>query len=321
MTARLKTNVTYLVLIVATLLLRISVNEGIGEFEGLSLDHYFTIMAQIVCFLLVPVAMYFLLHKKGDKLTIRTLTNDFGFKKVGLRNSARTLVIGITMIYMATCVSFVWSNLLSLLGYTHTSTPTEYGSVGVLFLELFMTAVLPGFCEEFTHRGLLFYGYRDSGFKVVVVSALLFSLMHQNIRQTGYTFFDGAVMALLAYYTGSIWPSIFVHFFNNAVSVLWDYGGQTGGWLSFMDRASDWLYGSLVGYIVGAILFVLCGVLMVFMFKRMRDEAVQKEIIPQKPFAKNMEGALPLHKDVLLYVTIFIGIGATIFTLVWGIIR
>ena len=321
MTARLKTNVTYLVLIVATLLLRISVNEGIGEFEGLSLDHYFTIMAQIVCFLLVPVAMYFLLHKKGDKLTIRTLTNDFGFKKVGLRNSARTLVIGITMIYMATCVSFVWSNLLSLLGYTHTSTPTEYGSVGVLFLELFMTAVLPGFCEEFTHRGLLFYGYRDSGFKVVVVSALLFSLMHQNIRQTGYTFFDGAVMALLAYYTGSIWPSIFVHFFNNAVSVLWDYGGQTGGWLSFMDRASDWLYGSLVGYIVGAILFVLCGVLMVFMFKRMRDEAVQKEIIPQKPFAKNMEGALPLHKDVFLYVTIFIGIGATIFTLVWGIIR
>ena len=321
MTARLKTNVTYLVLIVATLLLRISVNEGIGEFEGLSLDHYFTIMAQIVCFLLVPVAMYFLLHKKGDKLTIRTLTNDFGFKKVGLRNSARTLVIGITMIYMATCVSFVWSNLLSLLGYTHTSTPTEYGSVGVLFLELFMTAVLPGFCEEFTHRGLLFYGYRDSGFKVVVVSALLFSLMHQNIRQTGYTFFDGAVMALLAYYTGSIWPSIFVHFFNNAVSVLWDYGGQTGGWLSFMDRASDWLYGSLVGYIVGAILFVLCGVLMVFMFKRMRDEAVQKEIIPQKPFAKNMEGALPLHKDVFLYVTILIGIGATIFTLVWGIIR
>jgi membrane protease YdiL (CAAX protease family) len=321
MTARLKTNVTYLVLIVATLLLRISVNEGIGGFEGTGLDHYFTVMAQIVCFLLVPVAMYFLLHKKGQTLTLRTLSADFGFKKVGLRNSLRTLVIGIAMVYMATVVSFLWSNMLTLFGYTHTSTPTEYDSIGILFLELFMTAVLPGFCEEFAHRGLLFYGYRDSGFKVVIVSALLFSLMHQNIRQTGYTFFDGIVMALLCYYTGSIWPSIFVHFFNNAVSVLWGYGDYAGGWLSFMEIASDWLYGSLVGYVVGAIIFVLCGVVMVLMFKRMRDDAVRDGVIPQQPFAKNREGALPLHKDVILYVTIALGIGATIFTLVWGILR
>ena len=320
MTARLRTNITYFVLIVATLLLRISVYEGVG-FEGRGLDHYFTFVAQIVCFTLVPVTMYFALRKKGDVLTMRTLTSDFGFKKVGLRNSVRTLVIGIAMVYMATVISFVWSNLLSLLGYSYSSTPTEYEGVGHLFLELFMTAVLPGFCEEFAHRGLLFYGYRDSGFKVVVVSALLFSLMHQNIRQTAYTFFDGLVLALLCYYTGSIWPGVFVHFFNNAISVLWDYGSVAGGWLSFMDKASDWLYDSLVGYIVGAIIFVLAGVAMVFMFKRMRDDSVKNGIIPAQPFAKNKEGALALHKDVLLYVIIALGVVATTFTLVWGIIR
>ena len=65
MTARLRTNVTYFVLIVATLLLRISVYEGVG-FEGRGLDHYFTFVAQIVCFTLVPVTMYFALRKKGD---------------------------------------------------------------------------------------------------------------------------------------------------------------------------------------------------------------------------------------------------------------
>lgn len=321
MSARLKTGISYFVIIIATLLLRISVHEGVGNFEHLSLDHYFTIMAQIVCFLLLPTALYFIFREKGKTNTIRTLTSDFGFKKVGLRNSLRTLVIGICMVYMATVVSFVWNNILSLLGYTRTSSQTEYPNVGFLFLELLMTAVLPGFCEEFVHRGLLFHGYRDSGFKVVIVSALLFSLMHQNIRQTGYTFFDGVVLALLCYYTGSIWPGIFVHFFNNAVSVLWDYGGYAGGWLSFMDKASDWLYGSLVGYITGAIIFVLAGVTMIFLFARMRADGVKNGVLPEKPFAKNSEGALPLHKDVILYATIFIGVATTIFTLVWGIIR
>ena len=321
MSIRLKTGISYFVIIVATLLLRISVSEGLGDFEGFSLDYYFTIMAQIVCFLLLPVALYFIFREKDRKLTIRTLTADFGFKKVGLRNSLRTLVIGICMVYMATVVSFVWNNMLSLFGYTHTSSQTEYPNVGYLFLELLMSAVLPGFCEEFVHRGLLFHGYKDSGFKVVIVSALLFALMHQNIRQTGYTFFDGIVLALLCYYTGSIWPGIFVHFFNNAISVLWDYGDYAGGWLSFMDTASNWLYGSLVGYIVGAIIFVLAGVAMVFMFKRMRDDSVKAGIIPEKPFAKNGEGALPLHKDVMLYATIIIGVATTIFTLVWGILR
>ncbi len=321
MSARIRTTITYFIVIVATLLLRISAYEGVADATSIGLDYYFTLMAQLVCFLALPTVLFFLIRKKGEKLTIKTLTVGFGFKKVSFRNFLRTILIGIAMIYMATVISFVWNSILSLLGYTRTSSSTQYPNVGVLFLELFMTAVLPGFCEEFTHRGLLFYGYKDSGFKVVVLSALLFSLMHQNIRQTGYTFFDGVVLALLAYYTGSIWPSIFVHFLNNAISVLWDYGSYTGGWLSFMDKISDWFYGSFVGYVVGAIIFVVAGLCMAFLFYRMRKDAVRNEIINDVPFAKNSKGAIPLHKDVILYATIFIGVSATIFTLVWGILR
>ncbi len=321
MSARARTSITYFVVILATLLLRISVYLGVDETTAIGTDYYFTLMAQTVCFLALPILMFFLLRKRGEKLTIRTLTSGFGFKKLGLRNSLRTVIITIAMIYMATVVSFVWNNLLSLMGYTFTSSKTEYPSVGILFLELFMTAVLPGFCEEFVHRGLIFYGYKDSGFKVVILSALLFSLMHQNIRQTGYTFFDGIVLALLAYYTGSIWPSVFAHFFNNAVSVLWDYGSYAGGWLSFMDKVSDWFYDSVAGYVVGAIIFVVAGLAVVFFLYRMRKDAVRERIIVDTPFAKAEEGAIPLYKDVTLYGTLFMGIAATIFSFVWGIIR
>ena len=164
MTARLRTNITYFVLIVATLLLRISVYEGVG-LEGRGLDHYFTFVAQIVCFTLVPLTMYFALRKKGDVLTMRTLTSDFGFKKVGLRNSVRTLVIGIAMVYMATVISFVWSNLLSLLGYSYSSTPTEYEGVGHLFLELFMTAVLPVFVRSLPTEDCCFTAIVTAGLR------------------------------------------------------------------------------------------------------------------------------------------------------------
>ena len=55
--------------------------------------------------------------------------------------------------------------------------------------------------------------------------------------------------------------------------------------------------------------------------RQFADDSVKNGIIPAQPFAKNKEGALALHKDVLLYVIIALGVVATTFTLVWGIIR
>ena len=212
-------------------------------------------------------------------------------------------------------ISIVWNAVLALLGYTQSTGTSDQMTVDILILELFMTAVLPGFCEEFTHRGLIFYGYRDSGFKVVIVSAVLFSLMHQNIRQTGYTFFDGLVIALLFYYTGSIWPGIIVHFLNNAFSVLSTYWGLSTSLENFMSPHP------IITIALGSLFFILASAGMFFSFWQMRKNAVKKGIIADKPFAPSAEGALPLHKDVYFIVTVILGVVVTIFSLVWGIMR
>lgn len=321
MKQRYAVGIIYLLAVVSTLILRISGSEDIYSFVSIDSDAYFTLIAQILCFGVLPVTLYFLFCKKGEFAPINGLTSDFCFKKFTFRDLIRSLIIGVCMIYVATVVSYVWRVVLTNIGYVSASSATAYTSVGVLFLQLFLTAVLPPVFEEITHRGLLFAGYKDSGYKVVIVSALLFALMHQNIRQTGYTFFDGIVLALLVYYTGSIFPAMIVHSMNNAVSVLQEYGRYTGGSFAFMQEAANWLYGSLTGFVVNMCIFCVAMFVMLFLFARMRRDSVKAGRIPEPMFAKASAGALPLHKDVMLWAVLIIGVAVTVLSLVWGLMR
>lgn len=90
-----------------------------------------------------------------------------------------------------------------------------------LWLNLIIIALLPAVVEEFIFRGLIFNGYkRRNPFKAVVLSALLFGLVHMNINQFSYAFVIGVIFALLAYATGSLIPSITAHFLINGTSVV-----------------------------------------------------------------------------------------------------
>lgn len=313
--------ITYLIVIVCTLLLRVAIDENLPEKMGADSSVFFTCIVQLICFGVVPFSLWYFLRSKPANHTIGTLFYEFNFKKPSFRDMLRSFGIGVAMIYLATMLSVFWSMVLREIGFVYSSSQTEYTSVGVLLSELALTALLPAVFEEFTHRGLLFACYRDSGWKVVLLSALLFSLMHQNIRQTGYTFFDGLVIALIVYYSGSIFPAIFVHFLNNAVSVLWGYGDYTGGWLSFMGKISDWLYGSLLGYVVGAILAVVAVGVMVLLFYRMRKDAVAEGRLEDTIFAGGDVGARPIYKSALFYITVAVGVAATAFTFAWGLMR
>ena len=243
----------------------------------------------------------------------------FGFKKVSLKNSLLTVVFAVCMIIIGTAVSMLWQMVLSLMGYTASSSHTHYAGVSDLFLQILLVAVLPGFFEEFSHRGLLFAGYKESGWKFVLISALFFSLMHQNIRQTGYTFVDGIAMALAMYYTGSIWPGMFMHFLNNFWSVFLGYVADVGGAFGFVITVENWLYSSIGGLIVCVVAVLLAIVFATLVVLAFRKDAVKCGRIPDRPFAKT--NAYPLSCDAMFWLTVAVGIVATVFSLVWGLIR
>lgn len=73
--------------------------------------------------------------------------------------------------------------------------------------------------EEFIFRGLLLHrwGYKWTATRAIVVSSVLFGLLHTNV--VGLTVF-GIVMALLYCTTGSLWVAILAHGLNNLVVLL-----------------------------------------------------------------------------------------------------
>lgn len=103
---------------------------------------------------------------------------------------------------------------------TMVNTPTS------LALNLFTMAVLPALLEEMIYRGYILRTLRPYGnWFAVIVSSILFSLMHGNLRQIPFAFIVGLVLGLLYVTTDNIWMPIAVHFTNNAISVLMEYLG------------------------------------------------------------------------------------------------
>ena len=90
---------------------------------------------------------------------------------------------------------------------------------------LFMIGIFGPFCEEFVFRGMVYGGYVKSGsrFWAILLSALLFGLMHMNFNQAIYAFVIGLMLSLLMEATGSLWASMLCHMIFNSEQVCLMY--------------------------------------------------------------------------------------------------
>ncbi len=95
-----------------------------------------------------------------------------------------------------------------------------------LVLNLVVYAVLPAVVEELVFRGWFISALQPAGERcALVVSALLFGLAHGNLTQMPFAFMLGLLFGWLFLRTGRLWPSMLIHFLNNAMSVVFDWLG------------------------------------------------------------------------------------------------
>ena len=95
-------------------------------------------------------------------------------------------------------------------------------SFSVAFLVI---AVMPALCEEVVFRGVLYRNYRKSGVCVaLILTAVLFGLMHMNLNQLLYAVVLGFLFAAVNEITGSVLPSVGLHLYINGRSVVQLYG-------------------------------------------------------------------------------------------------
>lgn len=106
--------------------------------------------------------------------------------------------------------------------FENTLPSTDGSMTGLdLLLSVLVMAAVPAFCEEFLFRGAILTNLLPFGRSTaVLVSVLAFALMHQNPAQFLYAFGAGVLLGTVCERTGSIWNCVFLHFFNNASSLL-----------------------------------------------------------------------------------------------------
>jgi membrane protease YdiL (CAAX protease family) len=157
----------------------------------------------------------------------------FGIRKyrlpwscVGLRPFApvRDLGLGCVFLMLGFWFSLAWSLFLSLFGLRTQPDllPLFGGGIGGLLLALFTGGLIAPIAEEVFFRGFVFAGlYRHLGLRrAIVLSAILFALVHILPTSWPPIFVLGVLFALLYERTGSIWPAVALHGAINSISFL-----------------------------------------------------------------------------------------------------
>jgi sodium transport system permease protein len=90
-------------------------------------------------------------------------------------------------------------------------------------------AVTPALCEETFFRGLMLSGLRRWGAPTaIIITALLFGLLHGSIYRLLPTFLLGLVLGYAVWRSGSLYCSIVIHALNNGLiaTLIWSNGGK-----------------------------------------------------------------------------------------------
>ena len=197
-----------------------------GSFEGVWGDIYSSFVIQILIMFLLPLFLYCLCIKVKPRQVFKSCN----FETLNFNAILISIALGILCFFINIAVSSLFSGILTFTGYRYpgSSGNVDY-STGHFFLELFLVAVLPAFCEEFTHRGILLQGIKHAGFKkAILISSLMFGLIHFNVQQFFYAFIIGLILGFVSVVAKNIFPAMIIHFVNNAISVYLDYASNRG---------------------------------------------------------------------------------------------
>lgn len=94
-------------------------------------------------------------------------------------------------------------------------------------LGVFLIALTPAICEEALFRGITLKAYENRGtIRAIVISSLLFAMIHQSVINFIGPLFIGLTAAFLVVKSNSIIPGILTHFTFNFTSTMLYYYNQ-----------------------------------------------------------------------------------------------
>ena len=221
-----KTFAIYYICMAVFCILRIISSKGI--MAGAWGDFAFTFVVQVLTLFLLPLFLNCVFLEVSPKQVFKSCN----FEKINIQTILISFMLGILCFFINVAVSSLFTGILTFTGYRYpgySAVESNY-SIGNFFLQVFTVACLPAFCEEFLHRGIVLQGIKHIGFKkAIVISSLLFGLLHFNIGQVAYAFVIGLILGFVAVVSKNIFPAMIIHFTNNFISVYLEFA-EARGW-------------------------------------------------------------------------------------------
>ena len=170
------------------------------------------ILSQLIVFL--PAAFGVLLAKEN-------LIQFAGFHKIEVSSVFMTILFTWLCMPLVTLI-----NAISMLFVDNAVASMTSDLAGSPLMATFLVmSILGPLNEELVCRGIFYQGYKRSGtmMQAMLLSALLFALLHMNFNQAAYAFAIGIIAVLLVEATGSLWSSVILHVTINMQPVLLMY--------------------------------------------------------------------------------------------------
>ena len=220
----------------------------------------------------------------GDKLSVL-----IPFRKIKASSAALIVVYVITLFPL---VAFV--NSVSMLFVENTVTAISSDVLAMpMWIMVLSIGILGPLVEEVVFRGVILQSYQRTGRIVgsIVLSSVLFGMMHMNFNQFAYGAVMGIMLALLYEATGTVLASFIAHAVFNTIEVVIMFANSDA-----IDEASE-IAGDYIGELGGtattiiyhAYLFlaaVLFTTLAVLIVKKISEIEGRKEFLINIPRTK-----------------------------------
>ncbi len=280
-----------------------------------TLDLIFNIISQVGIMFLLPVLLLSLLQKQKLKTTF----NNFGFTKIGYQPIIIAIIIGFLCYFLNNSIASFFNNIINMAGYeglpsVSSTTQSATYPLPVFLMNVLTTAILPAICEETAHRGLLLKGSMSLGIsRALILSSVLFGLMHLNINQFFYATILGFIIGVVAITSKNIIPAIIIHFMNNFLNVYFSFARTNNlfgskfysFYLEFMSSGNNFFVFFLKNFLflmalIFSIVFLISLLLKETRIKKVNkmltDIAnINKEFNPNNPYLQNNQNLMNLQ--------------------------
>jgi len=243
-------------------------------------------LIQVVVMFAIPMLMYTLFVSKNFKKTFE----DTGFKKISKKMILVSIGLGLILYCLNTFIADIFSAFISLFGYEKISTSqTITLNYEFLLKEFILSCILPGICEEFLHRGIMLHAAKKTANPrfCLIISSILFGLVHLNINQFFYAAILGTLIGFVGLVSNSIFPCMIIHFMNNFLGSFIFYGSKLN-WpiTSLIMKLTNSIYASPITLIIVMLIGIPC---LLYLYKilikhlakeqtKMKMQAIVKEL-------------------------------------------